>query len=361
MKIDEFCARYSGGRRNIDDVLRAWQLAEFDDLLRTLRDQHDQLVGAAVIAGDAIDGDGMLDQIPQQLRDAFASLMHAKADTYDEMRQILRSTIELPGGGYLRFDDDHVRGFISKLKGQIGENIFQRHVGSAAQLADSGNQEAWDVVVKHADRAYEYVQVKLYADAPKVVQHMVKVQEKALNRLIEGCDHEKVEQIDFAVPADIADKVRELKEKYSQLQSIRIRPIPIGPQAAADIVEEGLGNVGPDQLAHFFHELLGGAVAAGSLHGIVNGFLWYKGAKEISAAIADAAGSSAVSTAGIGMGLVAETLWHSAMFSGAVGIGGRLFLGRLARSRWSFAKFILNSIAETKTLVAVIQRSASVS
>jgi len=360
MTIDDFCARYSEGRRRIDDVVRAWQLAELDGLLRTLRDQHDQLIGAAVIAGDALRGDGMLDQIPQDLQDAFANLMHAKAGTYDEMRQILRSKIESSAGGYLRFDDDHVRGFISKLKGQIGENIFQRHVGSAAQLAESGSQEAWDVAVKHADGAHEYVQVKLYGDAQKVVQHMVKVQEKVVNGLIEGCDHETVQQIDFAVPADIADKVRELKDKYSQLQSMRVLPIPIDAQAAADIVKEGLGNVGPDQLAHFFHELFAGTMAAGSLHGIVNGFLWYKGAKEISAAIADAAGSSAVSTAGIGMGLVAETLWHSAMFSGAVGISGRLFLGRLARSRWSFAKFVLSSIAETKTQVAVLQRAASV-
>jgi len=55
------------------------------------------------------------------------------------------------------------------------------------------------------------------------------------------------------------------------------------------------------------------------------------------------------------MGLVAETLWHSAVFSGAIGIGGRLFLGRLARSRWNFAKVVLNSIAETQTQIAALQ------
>src|SRR5579863_688298 len=274
-------------------VIAVGECPEVDVLLRTLRDQHDQLIGSAVIAGDALHGDGILDQIPQDLREAFTNLMHEKAANYEEMRQILRGKIQSTAGGYLPFDDDHIRGFISKLKGQIGENIFQQHVGSAAQLAESGSQEAWDVAVEYPDGAHEYVQVKLYSDAQKVVGHMVKVQEKVASGLIEGCNHETVQQINFAVPADIADKVRELKANYSQLHSMRVLPIPIDAQAAADVVKEGLGNVGPDQLAHFFHELLGGAVTAGSLHGIVNGFLWYKGAKEFSAAVADAAGSGA--------------------------------------------------------------------
>ena len=31
-------------------------------------------------------GDGMLDQIPSELRDAFVNLMHDRASTYEEMR-----------------------------------------------------------------------------------------------------------------------------------------------------------------------------------------------------------------------------------------------------------------------------------
>lgn len=199
MQIDEFCARYGENPRKIADILREWQLTELDTLLRTLDDQHDQLIGSAVIAGDALYGDGILDQIPQDLRDAFTNLMGEKADTYKKMRHILRSKIQSTSGGYLPFDDDHVRGFISKLQGQVGENIFQRHVGSAAELAESGSQEAWDVVVKHADGVNEYVQVKLYGDPQKVVHHMIEVQEKVANGLIEGCNHETVQQIDFAV------------------------------------------------------------------------------------------------------------------------------------------------------------------
>jgi hypothetical protein len=181
-----------------------------------------------------------------------------------------------PGSRSLRdpFDDDRVRGFISKLKGQIGENIFQRHVGSAAELAPSGSQEAWDVAVQQADGAYEYVQVKLYGNPHKVVALMCEVQDKVARELIKGRAGDTVHAIDFAVPADIAEKLNRLKERYPELHSMRVISIPIDAHAAADIVKEGMSNVGPEQLSHFFHELLSGAVTAGSLHAIVNGFLW---------------------------------------------------------------------------------------
>jgi hypothetical protein len=357
MTIDDFCVQCGGNTRKINDVMRQWHFNEVDALMRSLGNQHDQLIGSAVIAGDALHGDGMLDQIPRQLRDAFVNLMHEKADTYEKMRQILLEHLRADEGGFLSFDDRHVIGFISKLKGQIGENVFQHHVGSAAELAKSGSQEAWDLAVKQANGVYEYVQVKLYADPHDVVRQMLKVHEKVANGWIEGCAGETVHQIDFAVPADIAGSVNELKEHYSQLDSMHVLTIPIDAHAAADVVKEGLSNVGPEQLGHFFHELLGGAVAAGSLHALVNGFLWYKGSKEFSAAFAAAAASTTISTAGIGMGLVAETLCHTAMFSSAVGIGGRVLLGRLARSRWGFAEFLDKSTAEAKARIAALQQA----
>ena len=356
MNIETFRAQYGGNAHNIKEVMRQWQLIEIDGLLRTLRDQHDQLIGSAVIAADALHGDGMLDQIPSELRAAFVNLMHERADTYEEMRHVLLRTIQSNDGGFLSFDDNHVRGLINKLKGQIGENVFQQHVGSAAELAHSGSQEAWDVAVKQADGAYEYVQVKLYADPRDVVSHMIKVQEKVAHGWIDGCAGDTVHQIDFAVPADIAHRVNELKQHYAQLDSMHVLTIPIDAHGAADFVKEGMSNVGPEQLGHFFHELLGGAVAAGSLHAIVNGFLWYKGSKEFSSAFAAAAASTTISTAGIGMGLFAETLCHTAILSGAVGIGGRVLLSRLARSRWNFAEFLQDSIAESKLRIASLRQ-----
>jgi len=86
----------------------------------------------------------------------------------------------------------------------------------------------------------------------------------------------------------------------------------------------------------------------------VNGFLWYKGSKEFSTAFAGAAASTAISTTGIGMGLVVESLCHAAMLSGAVGIGSRLLLGRMARSRWNFAEFLEKSMAGAEARTAAL-------
>lgn len=354
MRIDEFCIRFGDNARNANEVMRQWKLEELNLLVQTLQDQHDQIIGGAVVVGDALHGGTLLDQIPRELKDAFANLMHEKADSYAKMRTILLQAIQTSDGTFRPFDDDHVRGLISKLKGQIGENLFKQHIGSAAELATSGSQEAWDVAVKQTDGAYEYVQVKLYANPHDVVRQMLKVQEKVDHGWISGCAGDTVHQIDFAVPADIAERVNDLKDCHSELDSIRVLTIPINAHRAADFVREGMSNVGPDQLGHFFDELLGGAIAAGSLHAIVNGFLWYKGSKEFSQAFADAAASSAISTTGIAMGLVAETLCHSVMLSSAIGIGSRLFLGRLARSRWNFAEFMAKSIAETEARTATL-------
>ena len=133
------------------------------------------------------------------------------------------------------------------------------------------------------------------------------------------------------------------------------KPIQVSSQRAADLVTEGMGNVGPDQLGHFFDELLGGCLVAGSLHGVVNGFLWYKGSKELSAAVADAAADSAVSSVGIGIALLAESAFDTAFMAGGVGMAARMFLKRAARSRWDFADFLKESLATTRTNVSALR------
>ena len=326
MNIEEFCARFGDQPRSIDDVMHRWQFDELDGLLGTLCQQHDQIIGSAVVVGDALYGGTLLDQIPPEVKQAFINLMHEKADSYGEMRQILLNHCQLGDGSYLSFEDTRVLGFVSKLKGQIGENLFQQHVGNAAKLAESGSQEAWDVAVKQADGLHQYVQVKLYSDPHKVVRQMLKVQQRVFEGDLAGVHHETVAQVYFAVPEDIRDEVQRLAKAHDGLSEMLYnKHIPISATDAASLVTEGMSNVGPDELSHFFHEMLGGAVAAGSLHAIVNGFLWYKGSKEFSIAFADATASTAISTTGIGMGLLAETLCHSVMLSGAVGVGGRLF------------------------------------
>lgn len=359
MNIDEFCAAFGGNARHIDDIVREWQVEELDALLRTLQEQHEQLIGGAVVVGDALYGGTLLDQIPAELRNAFANLMHEKADSYGEMRHILLDHVHADGGGFLSFDDRHVVGFISKLKGQIGENLFQQHVGSAATLAQSGIQEGWDVAVNHGDGLHDYVQVKLYDKPYGVVRHMLSVQQKVVDGKLIGVNDETVQHVFFAVPEDIRDDVQRLAEKHPGLSSMLYeKNIPINSHDAAGIVTEGMSNVGPDQLSHFFNELLCGAVAAGSLHAIVNGFLWYKGAKEFSDAFASATASTAISTTGIGLGLLAETLCHSVVFSSAVGIGSRFLLGRMARARWNHAEFLENSIVQTEARVASLRQAS---
>ncbi|MBM4076549.1 MAG: hypothetical protein FJ267_13040, partial [Planctomycetes bacterium] len=334
MKIEEFSSLYGQNVQPIDAVCQKWTFSEIDLMLQKL--DHD-FVGATVVIGDALHGDGIRDQIPNELRDAFAGLYREKADTYAQMRAILAEKVGDGNGGFLSLNDPRVLGFINKLKGQIGENEFQRHVGAVAQLAKSGSQEAWDVAVSQPDGAHEYVQVKLYTDPNNVIEHMRAVQEKVAAGLIEGIDGEKVEHINFAIPENIANEVqRRIADRFPELADVKLHTIPLSAKAGAEFVEEGLNNVGPEQLEHLFDELFGGFLVAGSLHAIVNGFLWYKGAKESSTALNDTIANTALSAAGIGIGLLAETLTCAVPVSAVVAIGGRAVVSRFARSRWNF-------------------------
>lgn len=353
MKIDEFCARYGGDVRSIDAVAQRWHIAEIDLLLCRL---EADAVGEAVVFGDAVHGDGIRDQIPSELRDAFRGLMKGKADSLNEMREILRDKIRGDDGEFLSFRDPEVRNWVSKIKGQIGENLFKRHAGAAAELATSGSQEGWDVAVLQGDSTREYVQVKLYKNPIKVIQQMREVHDKLAIGKIQGVDGEIVERISFAVPEDIAAEVQRLSERCPELIDIKIRTVSITATAAGKIVEEGLNNVGPGELAHLFDELFCGTLAAASLHALANGFLWYKGAKDLSDAYADAVANTTLSAAGIGIGLLAETLSNSTPVSAAVAFGGRAVLSRFARSRWNFADFLEESIEFSETQVAALER-----
>lgn len=354
MTIDEFCVQFGNDASSIDVIAQRWSVAEVDRLLARL-DQD--FIGHATIVGDALHGDGIPDQIPRQLAEAFSALMKEKADTYRQMRQILAERIRDGDGDLLSFQNPRVVGFVNKLKGQIGENEFQKHAGVAARLASSGSQEGWDVVVSHAEGEHEYVQVKIYTNPGKVVQQIQKVQEKLDQGLIEGVDGETVEHISFAVPENIADEIRQrIADSFPELIDVKLRTIPLAASAAADLVEQGLNNVGPGELEHLFDELLGGAVTAGSLHAIVNGFLWYQGAKDFSEAFADTFANSSLSAAGIGLGLLAETLTSAVPVAAVVALGGRVVLSRFARSRWNFADYLEESIRDSESQVMELQR-----
>ena len=357
MNIDEFCDRYGADVRQIESVADQWQATEIDSLLSKL---EGDVVGNATIVGDALYGDGLRDQIPVDLKDAFLKLMGHKAATYREMRQILSDKIHNSDGGFLSFDDRHVVGFANKLKGQIGENTFVKTVGSAAKLATSGSQEGWDVSIAETDGTHRYVQVKLYASHSAVVSKMREVHDKVANGLIEGCDGQAVTRIDFAVPEEIADRVRGLALKYPELEGIHLYEIPKNAAEAAGIVEEGLAYVGPEQLSHLFDELLHGVVVGASLHALANGFLWYKGSKDFATAFADIAANTSLTTIGFGLGLAAEVMFDATMSASVLGIGGRIFLSRYARARWGFADFLEQSIIQSENQIAALERVAKI-
>ena len=352
MNIQEFSSLYGQNVRPINAVCQQWTVCEIDRLLEKL--DHD-FVGETVVIGDALHGDGIRDQIPKELHDAFIGLMKENAGTYGEMRKTLAKHIRDSDGTFFSLEDRRSLGFISKLKGQIGENEFRRHAGAAAQLARSGSQEAWDVVVTQPDGAHEYVQVKLYTNPNKVIAHMQTVHEKVAAGLIEGVDGETVEHINFAIPENIASEVQQrIADRFPELADIKLHTIPLSAKAAAGFVEEGLNNVGPEQLEHLFDELFGGLLVAGSLHALVNGFLLYKGAKEFATAFEDVIANTALSASGIGIGLLAETLTSAVPVAAVVAIGGRAVVSRFARSRWNFADFLEESIESSEAQIVAL-------
>lgn len=357
MSIAELAAAWPEPSRRIVDVLQEWQVTECSTLVREmgLLAAGDALATTAIV-GDALRGGSAFDniaRIPKPVQDAFEKLMKVRPGDYDRMRELLLEHVTVAGNGSLSFDESSVIGFINKLKGQIGENVFVEHVGSAAQLAQSGSQAGWDVAVRQSDGAFQYVQVKLYGDATGVVRHMKSVQQRLMDGVITGVDEQSIDHIYFAVPESIHADVQRLVGGDPRLASMLYEtPVPIDSQQAAKLVQAGITNVSQSQLSQFFQQLLGGAAVAGSLHAAVNAFLWYKGSKEFADAVADTVADTAISTVGIAVGLAAECLCRTVVISSVVGIGARMLLGHVTRSRWDFGEFLEHSITETRSHIA---------
>ena len=157
-------------------------------------------ITGGVTLGDYLIGDGLNDQISSDLYEGFKELMGDKINSYGDVKEILLEKIEL--------GDSSVFGLINKIKGQLGENAFiqeAQQLGIDAKLAESGSQEAWDVVVDKGDNL-QFVQVKLYSDPNAVVSEITKVNDKIADGslIYEGS---VIDQIDFAVPTDIYQEV----------------------------------------------------------------------------------------------------------------------------------------------------------
>lgn len=270
MDIETFCKLYGQQRKSIDEVLGQWRVEQVDGFL-------DNLIASGILFSDLAIGDGLRDQISPELLEGFANLMHGKADSYNQVREILLEKLAL--------GDASVLGLVNKIKGQIGENMFIKTIGSGARLATSGSQEAWDIAIDHADQT-QYVQVKMYSDADRVLHHMREVQTKVDAGMITDGEN-VVHHIDFAMPSDIVQEVATQALNDPTLHDIKIISMDVTADQTADIVWEGVNNVGPHALEHLFGELLSDSLTTSTLQVVVNGFLLYKGAKILEEAIAD--------------------------------------------------------------------------
>ncbi|MBK7424330.1 MAG: hypothetical protein IPJ48_15305 [Propionivibrio sp.] len=152
-----------------------------------------------------------------------------------------------------------------------------------AYLAHSTNQEAWDVAIPHADKATQYVQVKIYDSADHAVKMMQDVHRKVeLGTIHDGGN--VVDRIDFAVNEDIFDAVRAKAALHSELNGMHVYSIPVSDNTVTNVVVDGFNNVGPDELANLFGQWFGGTLTVACLHAMAQAFLVYKGAKTAAAA-----------------------------------------------------------------------------
>jgi len=295
---EEFIEEYSGDSRQIkscESICGQWEKElALDELLHTS-------VGSGIVIGDLLVGDGLNDQISDQLLDAFKALMGEKANSYAEVRNRLL--------GAMQKGDKSVFGLINKIKGQLGENQFLKEaqsVGLNARLASSGNQEGWDVAFDHENGTTQYIQVKTYSNPDGVISHMKEVNQKLSEGVIISDGEQIVEKIDFAVPADIAEQVRERALELG-IESTII-PINMTAEEAKNIVETGFNNVGPEAISNLFGALFGASVPSAALHTLVNGFLVYKGAKTVASFLPDTIEQTAISTGGLAAGMSLELL-----------------------------------------------------
>jgi len=279
------------------------QEKEIDGLLGSM-------VAGGVTLGEVLSNDDLSDQISQELYDGFKSLMGDKINSYEDIRDILVEKMEI--------GDRSVLGLVNKIKGQIGENAFiqeAHQLGVNAKLAESGSQEAWDVAIDRGGET-QFVQVKLYSDADNVIQHIEKVNQKIAESVLfyEGTS---IEQIDFAVPQEIFQEVQE--KVIEKGLNTEILPFNMSASEGAEIVMDGFENISEEGLEELFEQLLGSAMPASfALHGLINAFLVYKGAKEADEYLSDTALQASISTMASGTGLAVDALLHKLSWIGGV-------------------------------------------
>lgn len=277
MTADEFLSDHEYGRkpiRDIADVISEWDQGRGG---KSCDDATGMATMLVVLGIDAMAGDGVLNEISPELVKSMSHLMGEKADTYEEARQLI--TDKLAHG------DEAFTGFVIKIKGQIGEDRFI-HEYPDYVLAMSKSQEAVDAVKPLGDGLVDAVQVKMYANPNAVVEHMLLVQSKVDHGLLVQGD--LVGKLNFAVPEKIADDVRRIAAKHSELSNIDILPVKSTAEDVADIVR-GAGDNIAHPLQHFGSEIMASVAFMVALDALTNAYLLAKNKKSIGAVVQETA------------------------------------------------------------------------
>ena len=199
------------------------------------------------------------------------------------------------------------------------------------------------MAIKHAGEGTRWIQVKTCGNANDIMKDIYKVQEKvAAGQILDG--DQIVNRIDFAVSQNAIDAVRD-KVQAAGID-IEILEIPMTSHKAREVVSDAVNYVGPEAMSHFLGELLGGTLTAGALHGAVNEFLVYKGAKDRSQFMQDTVYSTGISSGGLTAAFTTEAVFHKlaahAAFLGGpttwvatfgIGAATRMYLSRIADRR----------------------------
>ena len=338
MTIKEFKQKYVSNSKSITEVIDRWILEkQIDDFLGT------PLVGGVLIS-DLLNGGELVDSIPKIVKDGFIELGKNTDNVYEMKAKLLEEANE---------GKENIRGLISRIQGQIGENLFKEGVGPKADFALLKNQRGWDIRVNHANEP-QYVQVKVYKDPDAAIDKLKKIQDELIQGLI--LDKEKgriVTKVDFAVNEEI---FAEVQQKVGEL-GIPATILNIGAthEEITNALNTAKENVVDSPLDNFFEELLGGACTGAALHAAVNGFLVWKGAKEKQAAIEDTVYSSAITGGGIGATFTSEAIISRILLIGeyeqawailASPIGGLVHLGV-----GFYARGVLKRLADRRHVV----------
>lgn len=299
--IEKFQDEHDNGEAfDSSEIFRKWKA---DRLLN-------ESVAGGVVLADLIHEDGLNDQVSEEVLGAFRNLTGGEVDTYEEARDRIAEQIGPEGDGVSQQ-------WVSMIKGRIGENQFQQsaeELPGDARLADESNQEAYDIVYTSPGGETRYVDVKTSDSTYNIVDKMESTQQKLDAGEITTPEGEVVREVEYAVPEGVSEKVRE--EADERGVDLEVIPMETGADEAARTVEASVGAVGPEAIEGLFQELAAGTAAMGAVHGMVQGFLVYKGSKQMSQAVVDAAEETALSGTGFSAGLVVESAFREAALAG---------------------------------------------